>query len=50
MTNKRIIAFIVFYACIILLIFFTHFYVQERYGHNPPKQKSETNSVIYISS
>ncbi len=46
MSNKRIIAFIVFYIGIVLAILFTFFYVQDRYGHNPPRQKSGVDKEI----
>ena len=46
MSNKKITAFIVFYIGIVLAILFTFFYVQDRYGHNPPRQKSGLNNKI----
>ena len=46
MSNKKITAFIVFYIGIVLAILFTFFYVQDRYGHNPSRQKSDVNKEI----
>ena len=44
MTKKRITAFIVFYIGIVLAILFMQFYVQERYGRNPNRVRSEAPS------
>lgn len=45
MTTRRIIAFIVFYIGIVLSILFMFFYVQDRYGHNPPRYKSDKGAL-----
>jgi len=46
MSRKRIAAFVVFYIGIVLAILFMHFYIKDRYGHNPDRERSDAGTSV----
>jgi len=46
MSPRRKAAFIIFYIGIVLAMLFMFFYVQDRYGRNPQRSRSESDVRI----
>jgi len=52
MTKKRIAVFVIFYVGVVIAILFVHFYILERYGHDPSGRGSDNSrfdSASYFS-